>query len=427
MRPTCFTALAPSTSRADPPWPRVDSPALDSLLCSPGPALACSSPFGSKLDPAMPAPSRAPPTLEQLRFRHGDQLHHWSVVALLPPHKEVAVFAHLILRPDGLIIDHITPGLPVPGGDIPGTSRHRWERVLTYLLPPPGAFHGTEPNLTLCVSRPGSRLAVPAPLDAGALFRPWDHFPAHRLARAPSPASCDPMASLGFPVRFWPSSRSGPPRGPPGAAVPLAASPLEDGAGGHICVPDRLAPLSAGSLLKRQPLPDDAFLDALLTITHRLDHTRRIEYSTIQAAAALGAGILPPPPDSALIGVWPPRATDRTLRSQGSLVLSLSLVGTALPHHTGFVRATLPSGWILFQRRSPALYPYVVNDMLLFARLCTGHPGPIVLVSDSLVLPEVFSLPDLAVSWDSPYVHPRASQVDGPSPSRAEPLDDAPP
>ena len=60
----------------------------------------------------------------------------------------------------------------------------------------------------------------------------------------------------------------------------------------------------------------------------------------------------------------------------------LAVVGRDFPRSTGFIRGTLPSGWILFQRRAPALFPYVCNDYEDFARLATGYLGPIVLVAD---------------------------------------------
>ena len=149
--------------------------------------------------PSAPTLPRDFPSLEALRFRHGDQLHHWSVAVLLPPHGLVVGFAHLVLRPDGLVIHHVTPGVPLshPAVTALGPELRDPVRAILGALPPPGAVHGTEPNLTLHVGG----LAPPPPLHAGSLFREMDHFPSRRLARSPSHAS-EPSMSLGFPVRF---------------------------------------------------------------------------------------------------------------------------------------------------------------------------------------------------------------------------------
>ena len=223
--------------------------------------------------------------------------------------------------------------------------------------------------------------------------------------------------TLGFPVRFHFSPSSW--RGQvvrEGAVWPPDGDPL---LGGQVSIPDRLAPLSAGSMLRHQPLPDAEFLDALAAATQALwcsessSVTSRIEFATLQAIAALGAGLLPPPHDHALIGVWP--AVRDTGAGSGpsptTLVLTLSLVGASLPTRTGFIRASLPSGWILFQRRSPALHPFLVHDIRLFAQLCTGHRGPIAFVTGSSLVPlsllgSSCSLYDIRASDASPYVPP---------------------
>ena len=77
-----------------------------------------------------------------------------------------------------------------------------------------------------------------------------------------------------------------------------------------------------------------------------------------------------------------------------------------MPQASGFIRGMLPSGWILFQRRAPALHPYIMNDYSRFARLATGYAGPIVLVAGraSTPLPSFFYLSDLPQSDVTPYV-----------------------
>ena len=97
------------------------------------------------------------------------------------------------------------------------------------------------------------------------------------------------------------------------------------------------------------------------------------------------------------------------------------MVGSNVPNASGFVRGTLPSGWIVFQRRSPAIYPYVLNDYSRFARLATGYLGPIVLVAGTAhsALPQPFYLSDLPCSEESPYV----PLEDASSPSTASDLD----
>ena len=105
-------------------------------------------------------------------------------------------------------------------------------------------------------------------------------------------------------------------------------------------------------------------------------------------------------------------------------MLTLSLVGASLPARTGFIRATLPSGWILFQRRSPALHPFVVHDIRRFAQLCTGHRGPIAFATGSSMLPlslngSSCSLYDIRASDVSPYVPP-VTQERARSPERID-------
>ena len=87
-------------------------------------------------------------------------------------------------------------------------------------------------------------------------------------------------------------------------------------------------------------------------------------------------------------------------------MISLVVVGSRMPRSSGFVRGTLPSGWIVFQRRSPALHPYVLNDYFRFARLASGYLGPLALVAGGAAsaLPESFYLSDLPHSDESPYV-----------------------
>ena len=102
-------------------------------------------------------------------------------------------------------------------------------------------------------------------------------------------------------------------------------------------------------------------------------------------------------------------------------MISLAVVGSHMPLASGFVRGTLPSGWIVFQRRSPAIHPYVLNDYHRFARLATGYAGPIVLVAGAATsaLPSFFYLSDLPVSEETPYV----PLEDAPSPATASDLD----
>ena len=126
-------------------------------------------------------------------------MHHWPIVVLLPPQDRVVGFAHLVLRPDGFLIHHLTPGVPLshPTIEALGPALPDPLQAVVGALPPPGAVHGTEPNLTLHVGG----LASPPPLRAGALFRHLDHFPMRRLARSPLQSS-EPSMILGFPVRI---------------------------------------------------------------------------------------------------------------------------------------------------------------------------------------------------------------------------------
>ena len=107
--------------------------------------------------------------------------------------------------------------------------------------------------------------------------------------------------------------------------------------------------------------------------------------------------------------------------SDATLVISLVVVGSHMPLSSGFVRGTLPSGWIVFQRRSPALHPYVLNDYFRFARLATGYLGPLALVAGTATsaLPASFHLSDLPWSEESPYV----PLEDAPSPLTASDLE----
>ena len=144
-------------------------------------------------------------------------------------------------------------------------------------------------------------------------------------------------------------------------------------------------------------------------MAHSLDDSPLfLDYGLVQSVAALGAGLPRPPRYHALIGIWRPPHLLAAAQppSAATLVVSLTLVGSDMPRSSGFVRGTLPSGWILFQRRSPALFPYVLNDYMNFVRLATGYLGAVVLVSGSAdaALPSPFYLSDLPRSEESPYV-----------------------
>ena len=309
--------------------------------------------------------------IDSLRFDDPDSYQYWKAVILEPPRLSRVPFVNVVLRPDGLLLDHLAPPADLPAFEA--------------LRPPdPCALFGSEPNVTYCLNG----LASPAPLHDGALLDMRTSFP--RLV-LPSPVhpplgTAHPAFSLGSPVDFrW--------------------SPTEV----SVCIPDRLAPLRSGSLLRGRPPPDAAFTDALCHLAHSLDDSSIfLAYGVLQTVAALGARLDPPPHNHALIGVWrPPHlATALHHHSDATLVISLTVVGSRMPLSSGFVRGTLPSGWIVFQRRSPALHPYVLNDYFRFVRLATGYLGPLALVAGSApsALPASFYLTDLPRTDESPYV-----------------------
>ena len=160
-------------------------------------------------------------------------------------------------------------------------------------------------------------------------------------------------------------------------------------------------------MLRGLPPPDEAFASALRRLANALELDPLIlDYGELQAVAALGAGLPLPPDNHGLIGVWRPSRLVDGPHTGASLVISLFRVGSRSPQASGFVRGVLPSGWILFQRRAPALHPYVMNDYTRFARLASGHPGPIMLVAGqaSTPLPSFFFLADLPELDVPPYI-----------------------
>ena len=123
----------------------------------------------------------------------------------------------------------------------------------------------------------------------------------------------------------------------------------------------------------------------------------------LQTTVALGAGLPAPPTASVLVGAWP--AFPSSPRpSSGSLLVFLTRLGPLRMGRfplSGFIRATLASGRILFQLRAPPirhvrpltelapLACFLLDAPLLslhFLDFCTGHP-----------LSLVPTLPD--VSW----------------------------
>ena len=317
------------------------------------------------------SPSMPLADIEHLRFEDTDYFQYWTAVVLTPPGLARAAFANIVLRPDGLLVDHITP--PVALGALSDLQ-----------LPDPCALYGAEPNVTYCLNG----LAPLAPRQDGVLFGMRAAFP--RLVVSPedaaSPGTSHPAFRLGSPTEFL----DGP--------HPLA-----------ICVPDRLVPLRSGSMLRGQPAPDDAFVEALRFLARGLDDSPMLlDHYLLQSVAALGAGLDPPPDLHAVIGIWrPPHMVAVALPpSPATLVISLDVVGSDMPTSSGFIRGRLPSGWILFQRRAPALFPYVLNDYLDFVRLATGHLGPLHLVAGPVAtaLTNPFYHSDLPQSLDSPFV-----------------------
>ena len=307
--------------------------------------------------------------IDFLRFESSDYFQYWTAVVPEPPLFRRVPFVNVVLRPDGLLIDHLTPPVALS--------------VFDSLRPlDPTALLGSEPNVTYCLND----LVPPAPLADGALARMAETFP--RLILPPmtdlTPGMPHPAFSLGSPADLhW---------------GPAASS---------VCVPDRLAPLRSGSLLRGLPPPDEAFASALGRLVNALELDPLVlDYGELQAVAALGAGLPPPPPNHGMVGLWRPNRPAEGPSPGASLVISLSLVGARLPQASGFVRGVLPSGWVLFQRRAPALHPYVLNDYARFARLASGYPGPIVLVAGhaSTPLPSFFFLADLPQFDVSPYV-----------------------
>ena len=316
--------------------------------------------------------------LDHLLFRNGDGYQYWTTLVLDPADRRRARFATLVLRSDGILIDHIVPTWPVSS-------------LSSIRLPAPGALYGTEPNLTLCLGYPD---LYPG-LTAARRAELFPYMPFARLSRGPRSAmeprllqaalagGVDPTLSLGAPYELSLHGAS------------------------FTCLPDRLAPIREGSLIRGGATPDTEFLEALLLLTRSLQgEPTLLEHSLPQAVAALGAGLDPPLDDRSLIGCWPPDREDPLPPSALTLVVTLVVVGSHGPRLSGFVRGTLPSGWILFQRRAPAMHPFVLNDYDRFIRLMCGFDGEIRLVTGSptRVLSEPFFWQDIEVSSASPLV-----------------------
>ena len=320
--------------------------------------------------------------LDHLLFRNGDGYQYWTTLVMDPIQRTRARFATLVLRPDGLLIDHVVPSWSVSS-------------LSSIRLPAPGALYGTEPNLTLSLGYPD---LFPG-LTAARRDELFPFMPFARLSRGPRGAldpihlqaalveGVDPAFSLGVPYELE----------------------LHDDS--FTCLPDRLAPLREGSLIRGGATPDTEFLEALLLMTRSLQgEPTLLEHSLPQAVAALGAGVDPPLDDRSLIGCWPPDRAGPPSAVVATLVVSLVVVGSRGPHLSGFVRGTLPSGWILFQRRSPTIHPRMLNDYGRFIRLMCGFEGELRLVTGtpSRVLSEPFLWQDVEVSSASPLV-PAAS------------------
>ena len=148
--------------------------------------------------------------IDHLRFEDTDYFQYWTVVIREPPRLTRVPFVNVVLRPDGLLIDHVAPPAELPASG----SLH---------LPDPCALFGSEPNVTYCLND----LAPPAPPADGALSDMAGTFPRLILPTTAylPPGTAHPAFSLGSPVDLhW---------GPTEVSV---------------CIPDRLAPLRSGSM-----------------------------------------------------------------------------------------------------------------------------------------------------------------------------------
>ena len=202
--------------------------------------------------------------IDHLRFNGTEYFQYWTAVVLEPPSLARVPFANVVLRPDGLLLDHLAPAAGLPAFE----SLH---------LPDPCALFGSEPNVTYCLND----LAPPATLADGALSCMADTFPRLILPSAAylPPGTSRPAFSLGSPVDFhW--------------------SPTEV----SVCIPDRLAPLRSGSLIRGLPPPDAAFVASLQHLAHSLDDNPiLLEYGVVQSVAALGADL---PPHRPIMHCW---------------------------------------------------------------------------------------------------------------------------
>ena len=227
--------------------------------------------------------------IEHLRFEDTDYFQYWTAVVLTPPGLARAAYTNIVLRPDGLLVDHVTP--PVALGALSDLR-----------LPDPCALFGAEPNITYCLNG----LAPPAPCLEGALFGMRAAFPRLLVssADAADPGTSHPAFRLGSPTEFL--------DGPHTLAI---------------CVPDRLVPLRSGSMLRGQPDPDAAFVEALCALTRGLDDSPMLlDHELLQAVAAMGAGLDPPPDLHAVIGVWRPSHMADVVAPPSPSSLSTALV-----------------------------------------------------------------------------------------------------
>ena len=228
-------------------------------------------------------------------------------------------------------------------------------------------------NLTL--SATGQVQAPPHAADAaGWLSAELSSFPADRVTHDPNPMF------LGAPVYGGPDG------------------PLD----GCRISPDRWAPVARGSLIRRAGiLPDDEFLDAALVSHRRVDRFPRVSTSHfVQTVAAFGAGLLPPSRGQFLLGAWPPLSASRL-----PFAITVKVVGVRSPR-TGFVRGSLVSGRVLFQRRAPVLLSFCLTDLVPFAAGCAKHEGPLHFVPEGgpKLLSFPFPLGDLPRDTGDPYL-----------------------
>ena len=260
------------------------------------------------------------PDLERFRLHSASSQRWWRWVlsdGFGPPGSPQ--FANPMLRSDGLVLEHVV-GFSLPPIELPPRA------VSFSFLPAPRCSLGTEPNLAL--SATGQVQAPPHAADAaGWLSAELSSFPADRVTQDPNPMF------LGAPVYGGPDG------------------PLD----GCRISPDRRAPVARGSLIRRAGiLPDDEFLDAALVSHRRVDRYPRVSTSHfVQTVAAFGAGLLPPSRGQFLLGAWPPLSASRL-----PFAITVKVVGVRSPR-TGFVRGSLVSGRVLFQRRAPVLLPFL--------------------------------------------------------------------